>query len=413
MWRAILFLALVACETSTGAGSVDASIDAFDPCRFVLPPPADQACAHTCGNNSIDTCWIPELDPQTHCQMAIDVTETCDGVPRRCIDDGYFGGSETCDSCQLDTTNCEVCAPNDLACITLPTVDNVFGIATNQTQIAIASSNLVTLYDAATLRPFSQASSASPLDAIVGVPGGFLVTTYNAPTVFLVNPQGQFLPGGQIDSGGSLPALVYAPASNTVLVAWAQDVGNGTWMIRGQILLPNGQTLVPSFTMFTGNPTVTAATDGTAFFVGSQGILARVLSDGTVTSVTGVASSANATARVFWGGSTGWQIVDANGITNVTKFDATGAFVGPSFGLGQSPSEVTADGNALVALQFASMGAAYKVQLVRIDASGPGAAVDIGATEVPQHGYVRRYGSALIAVWRRYLSIKLARVTPL
>ena len=122
MWRslAVSFLVSSACNSDPGLGA--RMIDAGGGYPNCSPtPPPETWCTNTCGNSRVDNCERPTIH-RGGCFLFQSYREACDGpAPLSCTEHGFYGGSATCDAqCEVNTDECNACAPTNLACGAFP-----------------------------------------------------------------------------------------------------------------------------------------------------------------------------------------------------------------------------------------------------------------------------------------------------
>lgn len=412
MWRCWLFVALSGCGNGSPppplTGPADASLDAFgnaDAATCVAPPLP--ACAVSCGNGQIDACHELRTDHGV-CRYETR-TEMCDGASTpTCDERGYFGTASPCANCYINDAACEACDPAGVGCVTLGT----FRVG----EVAASGSLLAIMEPGGTVGPpprFSiidqQAEVASlwPEErgtAIVGVPGGWLVATSGPGALHTLSASGTYGAGSPIDT--DTPALAYGPGQR-VIVAWSEYV-QSSWQTFFELTDAGGQLVLPKTLLVAGGePGV--GTDGTSFFVGTGGALAKIAADGTRSITTGFPTGAG--VHVSWHGTTGWYVaIDATVPAYAARrFGADGVALGATIAIGQI-ADVIADGNDLLVLRYVGFGG-RRLVLERIDPSGTTVATTVVGAGVSTSRIVRAGGSLYVAwSWPSRLHIALVSI---
>jgi hypothetical protein len=370
-------------------------------CPCAEPPAGIPACGQQCGNNQIDTCYG---NSPMGCHCVVITEELCDGDTRDCRQWGYYANNAACNSqCfDFDRRSCDACPPTG-RCETFPDL-GMRGGAMSGTLLAVASSNAVTIFDGLTKVHDVPITSVY---GIVDVPsGGWLVRAGSPPGLSTLDSAG--VRGTAHSIPQEMQGARMAAAGDRVLLAWTAQLSSG-WHVAVAIADTSGNIVVPAATILDGvSQYVEVTSDGTGFFVASDGRLARVAPDGTSTVVTGFPAS-QARPHLVWSGSMGWYVTDTSLTGFVAqRFDATGAKVGTAipFDLGATSVELTGDGADLVAARFASA----RLGLVRIDATGTvGADTEVGGGEGGV-SYIGHRGSDFVVAWERPENFQLALV---
>jgi hypothetical protein len=381
-----------------------------------LPPPMctppSPLCSSTCGNNVIDLCWLQFND----C-MSTPMTEACDGVMvPTCIEAGFFGGTSACSSyCKLDTNGCDPCSSNVLACASFAPLFDQAAFVASGTHVALGSQHAVAIFDA-TLTEVAR-PQVSSLTGMVATPNGWLLARSGPATLQAVDRTGVLATEHAIHEGAVDPSMAYR--AGQVLLAWREVVevnGSSVWHLFFAMTDATGSTVTVPVDLFaiTSSSLPAATTDGTSFFIGTNGTLVRIAADGARTTVTGFPTQANFDKTlILWGGSTGWYILN-NQVAQ--RFDASGAKVGApiTFSTSGGLSDLITDGNDLLATMYLSGNSnTARYGVVRITATGTvSAPVAIGAGKSYSTWQLAKLGSELIVAWSRDQALQLARATP-
>jgi hypothetical protein len=147
-----------------------------------------------------------------------------------------------------------------------------------------------------------------------------------------------------------------------------------------------------------------ATSDGTSFFVGASGQLARIAADGTSTVATGFPLRAN--ERVYV--TTGWYVSVVGNTLVGQRFDANGAVVGAAItvDLAGPILDLVADGTDLVVLRRGS-----HIELVRISSAGMASvARSVGGGDAS--GQLDHMGANFAVSWNRLSQLELAIALP-
>jgi hypothetical protein len=403
-------------QTPQDGGSVSPPPDSpYYPPPTCTPPTPLCYSGTICGNNQLDTCWLPLMPGGNHCSY-YPTQEQCDGtLTKTCAELGFYGGTTTCLGCQsTDTSACSACGPDVIACDSFAAFSIDHGIAVSGSRVALLSDYDAAIFEGTTEIIRTQIPYPS---GIVGVPGGWLVTMAWFPrTIAVLDSAGVLGQEIEIPEAAAYPLLASGPPGR-VLLAWEQSDTTTTpavWQVYTAILDTAGNTVVPGSFLFavTGGSRVSVTSDGTSFFVGSNGKLARIGVDGASTIITGFPIAPNTTedyVTITWGGTLGWYI-DNSG-SAVQRFDATGAKVGSVFAATAATTYV-ADGAELIALRR-DPSATSKIQQLRIDATGAiaGTPKEVGVS----NGFVEdlaRLGSNIVVAWSRPGHLQVALVAP-
>ena len=411
---------LVAIAVLFGCRDAQQSDDAGTAAQTDAPPWTGCPCAQvptgvpscggsTCGNGQLDTCYT-QSPMGCHCVMVL--TETCDGNVT-CEQLGFYGGEAACASnCLMtNTTACEACAPTNVECGKHAT-GTPRAVAVSGSHVAVATSSGIEIFGGVTHVTKVNVTDAR---ALVGVPNGWLVVTDTGPSLSTLDTAG--VRGTPATIASPDTAMVAGP-NGRVLLTWRAFVG-AQWRGFFAITGTDGSVIVPSTDLSgVGDRAPAAATDGTSFFVGVLGQLARIAPDGTSTIVTGFPIQDPASyddVRVTWAGTTGWYVSwNAHVIAFVAqRFDATGAKVGNplSLNFGLQPVDFLADGDDLLVLRRVNK----NYEIVRVTAAGVvSAATEVGAFDgFIEFGRLAHHGTNVLAAWYRQNYLQLALAAPL
>lgn len=387
-------------------GGADAALPPGPPCPCAAHP-VDGACGSTCGNNQIDHCWV-QSPMGCHCVTWFD--EPCDGTAglKGCAAYGYYGGQSSCRVCTSeDTSACDPCAPGDASCHAFATTAPLAfeGMSVSGSAVALVTVGDVEIFDGTA--EVAHVVTMAPSNA-VAVPGGWLVASGDQHTIAPLDPTGQVGAPSALPVAANPLTLSYGP-NNRVAVAWTATSGSDH-VIHVAILDATGTTVVPDTEVFlaeTADPP-SVATDGSSFFIGANGTLARIAPDGTHTVTTGFPDQANDIApTVTWSGSTGWYVNYVGSGFVAQRFDATGSLVGAAIGV-PTAREYVADGADLLALEVA----AQHVSVVRVDSAGNASpANEVGGGEITS-AHVVRFGADLLVGWTRPGYLQVATTAP-
>lgn len=309
------------------------------------PPPADAGSAsspnptcevptdlcsypHPCDHNNQrdDSCYVQLLPG--HCTYVPGyMPEQCDGADvKSCTELGYYGGTTACNDCILDVSGCEIC-PINVSCTTVSGFVFTNDVAVGGAYIAFGGSASVEIFSS--LTPIAN----SPIADVVGVaavPGGWLVASSNPPSLSTLDVAGVRGPPRALVLA-SAPTM--ASAGGRVVIAWNQLIGT-EWHVYFAIADASANIVVPETDLFaTDGSTVAATTDGTSFFVGANGRLARIAQDGTRTITSGFPYPPqmwDGYVDLSWSGTSGWYVSrDPTTLDYVVqRFDSSGAMVG-------------------------------------------------------------------------------------
>ncbi len=333
------------------------------------------------------------------CHCVSIMVEQCDDTVD-CTTLGYYGGTASCDpNCgSRNLSTCDPCAPGDTTCIKMTTNAAPSAIAVNGSSIAVLSFDGMVLVDSGLANPVSVAGNpargVAPMDT-----GWVMIVGWD---VIRVDAD------GTIGDSYSLGTSIEGVTSNgtTALAAW-----NKLSTVYAAVIDSPGvpRTPVP---LFASSSSVGVTSDGTAFFVGSQGTVERITSAGDLSSVAGFPvqpDPASDLTRLRWAGTTGWYI-SQNSTTHaftVQKFDASAMRVGSAMSLDLGDIvDFVALGSDLIALERAS----NKYSVVRISSTGSvSTAIEVGAGMIG--GAIGVLGNELVAAWDDS-GLVLARVTP-
>ena len=384
MWRLVL-VALVACEG--GSSPQDSGFR----CPCAEPPANVPPCGgSTCGNGVVESCYT--TSPMgCHCVMIVQETcetSTCEGL-------GYYGGPTACSSncLAVNTALCDACATDNFICKTFESTSAPQQLATSGSHVAMVDTDgRLELFDGG----FSVVTAAATMVRdVVGVPTGFLAVTSTA--WFHLDTANQAGVSHALPTGAADPVVAFGAGGNA-LIAWTQ----GT-MTQFTIVTPAGAEVVPSTDLFAAT-TPRAASDGTSFFVGAAGSLARIAPDGTRTIAAGFPTVTGERVYVL----AGWYVSVVGNSLTAQRFDASGALTGNAItaNIGAPILDIVADGGDLVVLRHAS-----HIELVRVDATGAvGAAREVGVGS--SVGELEHMGPNFVVIWGRPSRVELALVAP-
>jgi hypothetical protein len=328
-------------------------------------------CSETCGNGVIDDCQAKHSTEV--CLDYVWTREVCEGDSKSCTDLGYFAGTAPCKSCSYYSTfECDPCPADAELCA--PITSYSFATASSTSAVGTISSGYLDVFNitgAALARTIhvpmnDQAALASVADGWIAVSNNLEVTHVSDAGV-VGNPT-------SITTIGSVNVVVASHVAGRVLVVWADfSVGVQAAVVDAA----TGSLIAGPFTVFAeadaDRPSVT--TDGTAFFVGIRGKLAKILPDGTVAATTSIGSDQVYRPQVTCAGTTCWYVA-ASSYTYTTftaqRFDSNAATIGapitiaPGFAL----ESFLADGSDLLALQIPADLSGPRFDLVRIGSAG-------------------------------------------
>lgn len=406
-------LLVVACGGGGGGGGDDGmpdasvSVDAPGPmtCEWPGPSCGSTDVAALCGNDQIDDCYWQTMPG--HCNFLPGQPEPCDGTARpSCTDLGFPSGQTSCDDCRL-VVECDACTPSGGTCVSRPGFDISGGIAISGSLLAISghvagTGDTIALYDGPTF------VEDVPLDGIItGVGQGWLVVRWQPVRLTPLAADGTLGADVPLPSEVQTAVMAYG-AGGRVLLAWNRQVDT-QYETRVALTDTSGNIVVDPFTVFTG-PAWQAAvtTDGTNFFVGGNGQLARVAPDGTFSVTTGFPSQR--VPDLSWHGTAGSYLAtdDVGNQVRVQRFDANGATVGPQRNISGRVLDSVANGDELVVLTRAN----NALELVRLTPQGTtSAGPAIGVTDGSLPALVERFGTQLVVAWDAP-TLQLKFVTP-
>jgi hypothetical protein len=385
------------------------------PDSFMQPPgcmPPTPLCGTTCGNSQLDHCYVPTMPG--HCSFFL-VPEPCDGtlgVPS-CDTQGFYGGTTACAGCSsISWSGCDACG-SSTACGTYAplAVATSFTLAVSGSRVALGGYYDVGIFEGLTeiARP-----PLPYVSSVVGVPNGWLVLSSDPGAVTPVALDATA--GTSIDfpyNGGH--AKLTAGPPGRILALWEESVGeppNPAWHLFYALLDDSGTVVVGAQDLMTvdGGSGADATSDGTSFFVGSKGSLARIAVDGTASIVSGFPQQPTTTddkVALTFAGTTGWYI-SGPGLV-LRRFDSTGAAVGSALPmtLGSRALDFAADGSDLLVLR-----AGTKLDVLRMNSSG----VFVSTTEVgggsAYDGHLARVGTSVFTAWLREGHLQIALASP-
>lgn len=405
---ALAVIGLAACQHAPADHPPGADAPPYEPCSYVIPP-SGPLCIQTCGNQHIDDCYSA-TNNGAGCPVYFPTREQCDGsdLPT-CAGAGYYGGSGACSSgCIYDDTGCDACAPTDVACATDPGAWLSGAPVASGSDVAVASSYAFAIFDGS-LAPTVTVHPGIETDDLIAVPGGWLGVSYQPPRLTPLAPDGAT--GMTVTIDVEPPLAATAGPGPRVLLAWNHFDNPDQWTTTVELVDATGAVRVAPVSLFAGNGgRVGVATDGTSYFVGSRGSLAKVAPDGTFTTTAGFPDDPtmyDQNVTVTWAGTTGWYIAPTSTAQMAQRFDSTGAPVGAPIAV---PSTAwIADGNELIALELTG-GKPSHVQLARVTSAGTaGTPVDVG---VASYATFSRMGSDFVVGWTGTNNLRLARVAP-
>jgi hypothetical protein len=384
MWRLVIVAVLIACKG--GSSAPDAAW--APPCPCAVEPANIPPCGFaTCGNGIVDTCFVRS---PMGCHCVTVVRETCETT--KCESLGFYGNAIPCSAnCQfVDPRRCNACAPENIVCRV-----NVIGeppqqLAASASHIAVATPSNIAIFDGSLNVQIVVAPNARDL---VAVPTGWLVVTATAR--FHLDRAGTI--GMSIAGTTTDPAAAYGAGGN-VGIAWAQ---NGA--VRFTIVTTTGVEVIAGSDLFTGSKP-SAASDGTSFFVGAAGQLARIAADGTRTIATGFPLRANERVYVV----NGWYASVVGNSLVGQRFDASGAVVGTAItvDLGGPILDLVADGTDLVVLRRTG-----HIELVRVSSAGTMSAPrEVGGGDPV--GQLDHMGTSFAVSWGSVSQLEIALATP-
>jgi hypothetical protein len=399
---AFLTILVVGCTSSDDDGLLP------PPCP-PLPPEAEH-CDNTCGNGALDVCWSSNW---SDCPQVRRMLEECDGTlgATTCTEDGYYAGGEPVCSerCQRLGSLCVACAADNLACTQYTgDINAANGVVVSGARLAFAGSNFLLVTDGT-----DAVATIANLQAtsIVATPGGWLAASRLPSALFVVPTEGSTtnvaFPPAAFDA-----ELVAGP-NNRVLATWIQGVAPRR--VHAAIVDAGGVQMVAPWEVIDADASnAGTASDGTSFFLGAGGRLARIATDGTTLVTPGfpaTPSEPGSIVTLAWAGTTGWYLAGSpTGGYTVQRFDASGALVGASFTLDQPLGDAIGDGDDLVLVRLDRTDATTaKLHLVRIDAAGVAGTpreIGVGVDQVN----IGRWGNDLAVTWKTFSSLELARV---
>jgi len=371
-------------------------------------PGVECATSELCNqNNHAETCY--RLEDPAVCRFAFVDQEECDGTDvTSCRELGYYDGAVSCDNCKVNASGCHVCA-GGVSCTTVNGFSLVQDPAVSGDYVALGGVDSVVIFLG--LTEVTQVAIPD-LQALAGVPGGWLVATNNPPSLSTLDYAGVRGSSHPLPAGVEQPFMV-SNAGGRVIVIWEQPVFMQQYMMFA-IADADGNIIVPPTGMFP-KPTGAwsdATSDGTSFFVGSGGTLARVSETGTVTTRSGFETGYDH-LDLAWNGTTGWYVGSSYGF-DAQRFDINGAPVGTDFYDLALPDcfDFLGDGDDLVAAQADVLAdaAMWVVVLRRFSPSGAITEQHIGALGPSWWARAAHIGAAILVVWNFGDTMTLALV---
>jgi hypothetical protein len=403
--HAPLLIVLAACDPGPNGTLQDAGPGSGGGTCTQTPPTPSCGSSDICGNNRIDNCWYQPMPGHCYWQPW---AEMCDGTATKsCQELGYFGGNTVCSlSCNsIDFSGCNACAPSDLACGTFAPIYGVQDLAVSGTHVALGAGNVVAIFDGIT--PIARVT-VPDFRALAPTSSGWLVASEPltlTPLDFAGNlgtPQSTFF---------RYPKLVTGPGGR-ILSAWKYQINAAApWHVQFSIVDSAGITLVPTTDLFTlaADHPFDVATDGTSFFVGAEGQLARITSDGSATIVTGYPVAAMGvidSLSLTWQGTTGWYV----NAYDAQRFDASATPVGTQVILGNNNGmlDMVGTGTDLLGIRNNNL----VLQLVRVDTAGDATALSSVGTYLSSSVRMAWRATDLVVAWGNGDHLLVALVVP-
>ena len=208
---------------------------------------------------------------------------------------------------------------------------------------------------------------------LVSVANGWIVVANNLDVTH-VSDSGVVGNPTSITTIGNVNLVVASHLAGRVLVVWA-DFSTG---VQAAVVdAASGSLVAGPITVFAeadaDRPSVT--TDGSAFFVGNRGKLAKILPDGTIAATTSIGPDPSYRPQVTCAGTTCWYVA-ATSYTYTTftaqRFDSNAAAIGAPITIapGFELESFLADGSDLLALRVPTSTSGPRFDLVRIGSAG-------------------------------------------
>ncbi len=433
-------LAVVAC--GGGSSGVQPQHDAARCTSQGAPQPQ---CSTSCGNGVIDTCWF-HISSDDPCHLYEQRTEACDGsAAPSCASLGYGRGTAGCNSdCTVNVSACDACGSDArvVACGAGPI--NYAGVlvaspsaASGGPFLALASDSTMRVLHRET-QGFAAVGSATvtmgAIESIAPLVDGWLIVSSGSTGVQVTHSDllatttvAHTLATGNFGNA----EIAYGPGGHA-LVAWIEYVLDSNNVQRRRtwtaIVDATGATVVAPSMLFSETDDLAGASvtsDGTSFFVGVDGRISRLASNGTVAAtVTGfpmLPTPQSIVAPVVrWGTSSGWYAAPqdfngAGGQWTAQQFDATGAALGSAVPLAAGPKNVpSVDGSDLITASGATSGSAVPFSLVRVPPGGsPISSVPVGIvdeTSLAFHTLITPFAGDVAVAWPGANNLYLALV---
>jgi hypothetical protein len=377
----VLLLALTACAEDSKP-----SVDDGQNCAQPGPSLDDRCGEAMCGNGLIDHCWREH--PQAHCPMWS--MEACDGE-MTCAQAGFYGATNACNNCNIDTRACDACGPDARRCETLDNSSGKLSIATNGSQIALARGGRVTWFDDQ-LRETATETFES-YATVTAVTGGWLVASESPAKLTVIDA------AGVVQSSVALPNsttshLLSGPVNGRVLI-----VGRDADRMIATIVNEQGAIEVqPTEVYFSYDPDAHVTNDGTNFWLAVRGHLVKITTSGTTTT-TAIAPTGLERCLVTWNGNGGVYArssgLGATPSTTFVRFDAEGAAIGAPVTLPIEVYDMVPDGTNVLALTDG------KVTLTSIDPTTGTITLGKELGVGQRQRTLARLGSEVVVAWDR------------